>query len=201
MLRFLFAIAVASTCGGCATAAEHADSLTVVLDFERSHSPQSFDAMQREATVLFKDSGVHLNWQTRDNIGDHTEFHDLIFVRMKGHCDNDDYFMPVDERGPLGMSYSSDGGVLPFGQVDCDQIKSSLRRSAPLHGGHISDSLLGRAMGRVLAHEMYHMLTNDRGHNSSGISRQHLSADDLTRDTFVFSGAAIRSLGRRLRAP
>ena len=54
-------------------------------------------------------------------------------------------------------------------------------------------------MGRVLAHEMYHMLAKDKHHTASGVTRESLSARDLTRDEVLFSTAAVESIVRRLR--
>ena len=46
--------------------------------------------------------------------------------------------------------------------------------------------IMGRAMARVVAHELYHMLTGSTAHARSGIARAEYSRDDLTADEFLF---------------
>ena len=50
-----------------------------------------------------------------------------------------------------------------------------------------ADELFGRALGRVVAHELYHMLTNTGKHGKSGIARDSLSAQQLIGETLDFS--------------
>ena len=64
----------------------------------------------------------------------------------------------MDERGYYAFTHVSDGNVLPFSEVECDKIASSIRPEMSKSQWHDRDSVLGRAMGRVLAHELYHML-------------------------------------------
>jgi hypothetical protein len=78
----------------------------------------------------------------------------------------------------LGSTHLSNGSVIPFTEVECDHIRGSLF-SAP---GVRSDVVLGRAMGRVLAHELHHIINRTRAHTEHGISRKSLSARDLVAD-------------------
>jgi hypothetical protein len=105
--------------------------------------------------------------------------------------------MPMDERGPLAFAYSSDGDVLPFGQVECDRVKSSLRHLLAGCDYQTGDVLLGRALGRVLAHEMYHMLANERKHTKSGVTRESLTAYELTAKHIDLSAKAVDGLRKK----
>ncbi len=84
-----------------------------------------------------------------------------------------------DERGPLAFTYSTDGAVLPFSEIECDKVRSSLRTA--MWGGDYkrSDVLFGRALARVLAHELYHVLAKTHSHASQGIAEKSLSGAQL----------------------
>jgi hypothetical protein len=57
--------------------------------------------------------------------------------------------------------------------------------------------LYGRAMGRVLAHELYHMLANQREHVGSGVGKPSFSATDVLGESFAFEESALA----RFRGP
>jgi hypothetical protein len=56
------------------------------------------------------------------------------------------------------------------------------------------DFLYGRAMGRVLAHELYHVIANKREHAGSGVGKESFNAGDVLGEHFLFEGAALAGL-------
>jgi hypothetical protein len=84
-----------------------------------------------------------------------------------------------DERGPMAFTYSTDGVVQPFSAVACDQVTSIVRSA--MAGGDFAnaDVLLGRALGRVLAHEVVHILSKSAVHGHAGVARTALSGSQL----------------------
>jgi hypothetical protein len=62
--------------------------------------------------------------------------------------------------------------------------------------GARGDFMLGRAIGRLIAHEIYHMLMQTREHTRNGISKPCFSAADLTANRFEFEDAALAQLQR-----
>ena len=157
-----------------------ANPVTVLLDFDKPHSAISLQAMEAEVSSLMKATGVAIEWQMKNELPSNAEFAELVVIKLTGYCMTETVAMPMDERGPLAFAYSTDGNVLPFGEVECDRVKSSLRRLLMGRDYRTGDFLLGRALGRALAHEMYHMLANDRRHTKSGVTRESLTADELT---------------------
>jgi hypothetical protein len=92
---------------------------------------------------------------------------------------------PVKNQKPglaLGSAFVSDGSVLPFGQVECDRIRASLQR-LNYSVAHESQQQLGQAMGRVLVHELYHMLSGSSAHTMHGLTKPSLSAFELSANT------------------
>jgi hypothetical protein len=79
----------------------------------------------------------------------------------------------------MAFTYSTDGVVQPFGEVACDKVTSAVRSA--MSGGDFAnaDVLLGRALGRVLAHEVVHMLSKSGAHGRTGVARPALSGSQL----------------------
>jgi hypothetical protein len=100
-------------------------------------------------------------------------------MTFKGVCE----YVPAppryDELGPYATTKTSDGRVLPFGEVDCDRVVNSARMA--MSGGDYdrANLLVGRALGRVVAHELVHMLTKSAAHGKEGVERPALSGRQL----------------------
>jgi hypothetical protein len=105
-----------------------------------------------------------------------------------------------DERGPLAFTYSTDGAVLPFGEIECDRVRSSLRTA--MWGGDYkrSDKLLGRALARVLAHELYHMLAKTHSHAGEGIAEKALSGAQLISERLQLNQAELNKMHDAVQA-
>ena len=97
---------------------------------------------------------------------------DLVLVRFTGKCVLEPVGYLYDERGPMAFTYSTDGVVQPFSEVACDKVTSVVRSA--MSGGDFAnaDVLLGRALGRVLAHEVVHILSK------SACARAHRGGQD-----------------------
>jgi hypothetical protein len=108
-----------------------------------------------------------------------------MVVRVKGKCRLDSGPAPRTDKGPLAFAHTSDGKVLPFIEVSCDRIRSTIR---PVMWGSqfkMADELVGRAIARVVAHEIYHVMTGTQ-HSETGIARHALSGPQLIGDELLF---------------
>jgi len=148
-----------------------AAGVTIVLDFQGPRSEKSVQEMKREFEGIMKNSGLAFEWRLHDQPNQVTSNH-LVVVRFKvGYL--------YDERGPLAFTYSTDGAVLPYSEVECDKITSSIR-SAMFGGDYAkADELLGRALGRVVAHELVHILSQSGTHAKDGVEKSALSGKSL----------------------
>jgi hypothetical protein len=178
-------------------AAPPGQPVTVVLDFDQPHSEQSLSVMEKEVATLMKDTGVTFDWRMQRDLPPEASFGDVLVFRMKGTCAMEVVPMPIDERGPLGMAFVSDGEVLSFGAVECDRVRRAVNRVIPSHRKESQDSLFGRAMGRVVAHEIYHMLAGKERHTGSGVTRSALTADELTVNQINLDESAIEAVRHR----
>jgi len=156
----------------------YAGDVTIILDFHGDHSERSTTEMKREFEGIMKDSGISFDWRLRGEV-EGQSFHNLVVVKFKGKCVLEPVGYLYDERGPLAFTHSSDGDILPFSEVACDKV-AALVRSAMFGADYAkADLLMGRALGRVLAHEMIHILRQSKNHDLAGVEKQALSGVEL----------------------
>jgi len=56
----------------------------------------------------------------------------------------------------------------------------------------------GRAVARVVAHELYHILAREKHHASGGIAEAHFTSEELVSNDFQFRPNAVQKLRRNL---
>ncbi len=152
--------------------------VAVIIQKGEVFSPQAWQAMEAESGRIARQAGIRVLFLERSQAAG-KEFNDLVVFSMKGKCAMDSFPALLDERGPYASAAVADGNVLPFGEVRCDRIRESLKTAMAGRDFAKGDELLGRALGRVVAHELYHMLANTRGHGKSGVAKEALSARQL----------------------
>ena len=167
-------------------------SITVLFDFDQVHSQASFEAMKMELRTLMGNTGIAVEPQLKSELRDHAVFPRLVLFKMKGACTMN--ALPIgalsDERGPLAMTYTSNGQLLPFGEVECDRVRESLQRTLGRGNPEAKQSAYGTALGRVVAHEMYHMIAGSKLHTKTGLTKESLSSQELLARRSFFSREA-----------
>ncbi len=151
--------------------------MTVVVLSQGGYSKLAVREMGREAARILKQSGISLRLQ----LGAHGPAVSglLVVVKLLGRCEMDGSPAVLAE-GPLGWSHAENGTILPFSDLACENLRGAVQ-SAALDGNPLRGNvLLGRAMGRVLAHELYHVVADTAEHSEAGVARSALSARELT---------------------
>ena len=157
-------------------------SITILLQFENKHSELSVEEMKREMNTIMKDTGLALDFRSLRDFNPNEPVTDLVVVKFSGTCQMATMPVLYDERGPLAFTHSTDGEVLPFSVVACDRVRHSVE-SAMWNGDRArADFLLGRALGRVLAHELVHMVAKSSKHGVKGVAKTALSGGQLIAD-------------------
>ncbi|MDX2154670.1 MAG: hypothetical protein SFV54_28260 [Bryobacteraceae bacterium] len=160
--------------------------VTLLVEFDQPYSEISYLEMQRELENVLRPAGVRLNFKLKSEMAQGESFDDLVLVRFRGNCKLDHYPIVFDERGPLAYSLTVEGEVQPYSVVRCDHVRKSVR-SAMFGGDHArADRLMGRALGRVVAHELYHIVGRTHDHGKEGIARKGLSGKALISDRLEF---------------
>lgn len=171
--------------------------LTLVVQYENQPPAESLVEMRRELNTLLQKSSIQVEWRLREEMKEGTEVSDLVLVKFRGNCRMQTEPVLLDERGPLAFTHTTDGEVLPFSEVLCDKVRVAARSA--MHGGQIArgNTLMGRAMARVLAHEIYHIAGNTKGHTKEGVSKRSLTGAQLIADRIDFDVLGAHALRHR----
>jgi hypothetical protein len=172
--------------------------LTVLLNYEHPYSSPAFAALERQLQNLLGEAGVQVDVREQKSARAGEEFADVMIFNMKGHCSMASRRaitpLPVgalsDERGPLAMAYTTDGDILPFGEVECDHVRQSLERLLGKSASKQQQDVFGSALGTVMAHEVYHMLSHRAKHTKAGVTKESLSAREMLEGSLTFSDKA-----------
>jgi hypothetical protein len=154
--------------------------VTLYTDFKKEHSELSFEAMKEEVAATLAMTGLQLQWRSLSQ--PESTSGELAVVTFTGKCRMNDVLLPHSESGPLGWTYIEDGHTSPFSKVDCDRIREFINPLVAGAGRDDREALLGRALGRVLVHELYHVFSDSRRHASRGLRKAFFTARDLLRD-------------------
>lgn len=181
-----------------------ASTVAVYLQFDQPPARSSISEMKREIAALMSPAGLSFDWLDLDQrrLGD--AFPDLVIVKFRGICDTSAalygaYSPEATAAAALANTAVIDGKVLPFSSIECDELR---RYIAPLTQSDAhSDLALGRALGRVVAHEMFHILASTRGHGG-GVAHASQKASDLVAPHYAFDARStnlLRGYAEKLR--
>jgi hypothetical protein len=113
----------------------------------------------------------------------------IVAVALDGACSLDS--LPAGSRDysgteVLGETSVSSDRVLPYVQVNCDSLIRALAPSLQPLSMPLRRVVFGRALGRVMAHELYHILSQRKDHEQTGAAKSSFSLEDLTARRFEF---------------
>lgn len=178
-LLSLAAFAVYGLASNPSSPARAGAPVTVLLQFEQEHSDLSVQEMKKELAAIMVEAGLKFDFRLLRDVTTGDSFNDLVVIRFRGTCRMDIQPVLLDERGPLAFTHSSDGHILPFTEVECDRIRLSVRSAMLGIDRPRADLLLGRALGRVVAHEIFHIVGGTRKHGQEGVAKTALSGRQL----------------------
>ena len=141
----------------------------VFLQFDAKPTAFAVEVMKKEVDRLLKPSGLLLNWRMAAANEGRESFARLVLVRFKGSCSLEsvpDAFGSLGETVALASTKVGESGPLPFSEVECDQVRKVLSYATGQRA-----VALGLALGKVVAHEIYHMLARSTAHSATGLTK------------------------------
>jgi hypothetical protein len=149
--------------------------------------------MQAETEAQLKPAGLLPAWRDLAANGGTEAFSRVVVVQLRGRCFAPAVGWPLsgDDVLSLGATQLIQDGVGSRVRIDCELIRDSVAQFA-----HGRSEAMGIVLGRVLAHELYHVLVNTRDHDKHGLGRARLTWTELLSARTRFSAAAVERLRR-----
>jgi len=159
--------------------------ISLYVQFQQPASEGVILAIQDELESIMEPIGLHFDWRELTKAGQEVSA-ELAVVSFKGRCDLANLSGRSKFEGALGWTHVSDGQILPFTDVSCDRVRDFAQSGLAALSAEEREEKYGRALGRVLAHELYHIFANTMRHGSMGIAKESYSIQDLLTDDFQF---------------
>jgi hypothetical protein len=142
-------------------------AIGVYIDFDAVPSARSVEEMKREAGKILDSAGYFLDWRALKQNQGKESFAKVVVVKFHGKCQLE-YPLPgaSDQEVALASTMVDRGHVLPFSDVQCDQVRKAL----PYATTPDRQKAFGLALGRVVAHELYHFLADKTRHAAAGLA-------------------------------
>jgi len=152
-------------------------AVVVYLSGAGAQPDRPMQYMKDEAGKLMQAAGYRVEWATQRPTTSAT----LVVIDFHGTCAAAN--LPA-RGGPLASAATSNGHVIPFASVDCAGLSGVLAAGLANEPGARRDFLYGRAMARLVAHELHHILEQTTGHTRNGVARACVHAGDLLAEDF-----------------
>ncbi len=165
-----------------------AGPLNLYLKSEGGASPAAILEMKSELASLMKDVGLQVDWWSpKDRVSGIDG--DLVVVDLRGVCTlrHADALEFPKNLPPLASTAVADGHVLPFTWVDCAALSRFVASSLIPLPATQREFYYGRSLARLVAHEIYHVVTSTTQHESAGVAKAQFTLQELTGEHFEFS--------------
>ena len=177
----------------CSVAAAESPARTVTVLVSGGRVPGGvLRAMEQEAQSDLAPSGLKLSWVSNQDLQRSGVNGTLTILRVRGECRpgalvHNDSVRAANGDSVLGQTHIVDGKVLPIADILCDSVQNLVGRDLKTAPPGARDQLLGRALGRVAAHELYHILAGTTDHARRGLSRPEQRSNELLAPEDSFS--------------
>jgi hypothetical protein len=163
----------------CLSICAHAQTRTLALytDLPRDLYSGSSAVMHSELQRLLAPAGIDVVWKRLAERKAGENFDLVAVTSFVGSCVADKPTIAATNTVSLADTSISDGHILPFFRIDCARITAML-------GSQVEPATLGRAIARVAAHEIYHIVAQTVEHQERGVAKASFSVRDLTSARF-----------------
>jgi hypothetical protein len=174
----------------------HPSDLPAILytTFQQAAPAGVTRALEDEVEAIMGPLGRHFVWRTLAEVKGNEVSSELAVLTFKGRCDVTGLAPRDTHPGALGWTHVSDGAILPFSDIECDSIRTFLQKELLYIHPADREEVFGRAIARVVAHELYHIFANTQHHGSDGVAKSAYTVQELLSDDFQFEGRESQAL-------
>jgi hypothetical protein len=130
--------------------------------------------------------GLRFTWRSVSAAYSSVVWVELAVITFKGRCDVAGLSPHSSNPGPLGWTHVSKGVILPFAEVNCQGIRGFIQKDLLTMPAEDREEAYDRALGRVLAHELYHIFANTAAHSPCGVGKSKYTVQELLCPEFRF---------------
>ena len=170
--------------------------IVLYVHFQQEPPPAVFGALQDEVNSIMAPGGLRITWRDLSAPRDGAVSVKLAVISFKGRCDVAGLNPHTFDAGPLGWTHISDGIILPFADIDCQGIRGFIQKRLLAVPVESREKAYGRALGRVLAHELYHIFAKTTRHGSCGVGKSKFTVEELLSPEFQFEERESSALQR-----
>ena len=173
--------------------------LQILTRFDGTPSTAAVQEMQREMDTLYRDIPVAIQWHELAGYRSAGVAARIVFVHFEGDC-RAGTLPPRQTVAEVALASVTrvDGQMLPLVSVACDRIAGYIWQSMNPYQRVHGDVAFGRALGRILAHELYHYLTGVSKHTHSELFRAAISRSALLAGKFRLGAEEVACLRKAL---
>jgi hypothetical protein len=175
---------------------------TLYTAFQQPAPPAVVAALEDEVEAIMGQLGRHYEWRSLHSTRGNEVSSELAVLTFKGHCDVVALQSKEIIPGALGWTHVSDGVILPFSDIDCDRVRNFIQKQLLRQPAAERETALGRALGRVVAHELYHIFANTAHHGADGVGKSAYTVQELLNEDFHFEereGEILRAIGPKTK--
>lgn len=170
--------------------------IALYTHFQQEPPEAVTEALHEELESIMAPMGFRFEWRSLSNVRGNEIAVELAVLTFKGKCDVSGLLPRMTNPGALGWTHVSDGNILPFSDIECDRIRGFIQKDLLTVHAEDREDAFGRALARVVAHELYHIFANTSQHGSCGVGKSAYTAQELLLGDFQFEAkesAALRN--------
>jgi len=198
----IFALAGVLSVSTCVCRSESLPSrektLVVFLTSDFSVAPAASSEIKQELGHIFQAAAIHVKWQDPATDRSDSENDYAAVVRLRGSCRPPEPGPRFEHSisGPFTLASSAvaNGVILPFGDIDCAALNSFLGPSLWKESDQTREFIYARAVARLIAHELYHVIGQTHDHARGGVAEPSFTVAELLSDHFEFTEPALSAL-------
>jgi hypothetical protein len=177
----------------------NAGEYVVLIQSEKALPEELEAAFQEETSRIFNPTPFRIRLRYQSDQSETAEYRNLIIATLRGDP------LPLAppppytrEPGAFGYTPRTDDVMHPFVSIDCERVAQSIHPF--IRGEKTAERRrkTGVALARVLAHELYHVISGSAEHADSGIAMKGLRGDHLVQRSLLFTTSDVL---RMLRLP
>lgn len=168
--------------------------LRIYTQYRVPPDPSIERVMERELSLLVSPIGLDVAWRSLSGSSRGEVTPALVVVTFLGACNTGAWEIRNGYPRALAWTHVSDGVIIPFVDVDCDSLRNLIQGRLLRVDFRMRADLFGRAVARVIAHELYHVFAETKHHGKEGVAEPVFNATELLSEDFSFAEREFRTL-------